>query len=57
VQVTFNPVSCNNFATEEATIPFPRPDITPPVMNMNFGNLLLALLVLYRTLDFVYSPF
>jgi hypothetical protein len=44
-------------ATEEATIPFPRPDITPPVIKMNLGNLLPGLLCLYRTLEFIFSPF
>jgi hypothetical protein len=44
MQVTFNPQSCNNLAIDEATIPFPKPDITPPVTNINFGVLVIIAL-------------
>ena len=32
--VTLKPLDCNNFASEEAKIPFPSDEVTPPVTNM-----------------------
>ena len=34
--VTFNPLACNNFASEAATIPLPNEEVTPPVTKMYF---------------------
>ena len=38
MQVTFNPESWRSFAREDVVMPFPRPDITPPVTKMYFGT-------------------
>ncbi len=44
MQDTFRPQSFNNFAVDEVTIPFPKPDITPPVTNINLGGITIILL-------------
>ena len=33
--ITFNPLAFNNRPKEAAVIPFPSPDTTPPVTNIN----------------------
>ena len=32
--VTEYPLACNNFANDEASIPFPNEEVTPPVTNI-----------------------
>ena len=34
--VTLRPLACRSFANDEAMMPFPREDATPPVMKMYF---------------------
>lgn len=35
--VTDKPLACSNLASEEAIMPFPREDVTPPVTKMYLG--------------------
>jgi hypothetical protein len=39
--VTFNPLACNNLASEAAIIPFPNEDVTPPVTKMYFAIIMV----------------
>ena len=34
--MTLNPLDFNNLPSEAAVIPFPKPETTPPVTNINF---------------------
>ena len=52
MQETFKPSNCNNLAVEDVITPLPNPDITPPVIKMNFGFLPFMLLGDDCTFDF-----
>jgi hypothetical protein len=52
IQETLKPANCNNLAVDEVITPLPSPDITPPVIKINFGLLLCPMLASNCTLDF-----
>jgi len=37
--VTDSPLACNNLANDEAIIPFPKDEVTPPVTKIYFAVL------------------
>ena len=45
---TFNPLCFNILPKDAAVKPFPRPDTTPPVTNMNFAILFTSFSILNK---------